>query len=200
MRRRISSYLTVSMQSREGNDITAILARWRSGDAAAANELAEVVYSDLHRLAALEMRRERGEHTLQTTALLHEAYLRIFRPSPVVWKDRAHFFAVAAQQLRRVLVDHARRSKCEKRGGDVVKFSLLDSDGGGIPAFDARLLALNEALTRLEELDPRAVKVVELRYFGGLTEAEAADVLGISVTTLKRDWDFAKTWLAAQLA
>ena len=188
------------MQGREANDITAILARWRSGDAAAANELAELVYSDLHRLAAREMRRERGEHTLQTTALLHEAYLRILGPGPSEWKDRAHFFAFAAQQLRRVLVDHARRSKSEKRGGDVVKFSLLDSDGGGIPAFDARQFALNEALTRLEELDPRAVKVVELRYFAGLTEAEAADVLGISVATLKRDWDFAKTWLAAQLA
>ena len=188
------------MQDREANDITALLDRWRIGDAAAANELAELVYSDLHRLAAREMRRERGEHTLQTTALLHEAYLRILRPGPVEWKDRAHFFAFAAQQLRRVLVDHARRSMSEKRGGDVVKFSLLDSDGGGIPAFDARLFALNEALTRLEELDPRAVKVVELRYFAGLTEAEAADVLGISVATLKRDWDFAKTWLAAQLA
>jgi RNA polymerase sigma-70 factor (ECF subfamily) len=188
------------MQGREENDITAILARWRSGDAAAANELAELVYRDLHRLAAREMRHERGEHTLQTTALLHEAYLRILRPGPVEWKDRAHFFAFAAQQLRRVLVDHARRSKSEKRGGDVVKFSLLDSDGGGVPAFDARLFALNEALTRLEELDPRAVRVVELRYFAGLTEAEAADVLGVSVATLKRDWDFAKTWLAAQLA
>ena len=188
------------MQGREANDITAILARWRSGDAAAANELAELVYRDLHRMAAREMRRERGEHTLQTTALLHEAYIRILCPGPAEWKDRAHFFAFAAQQLRRVLVDHARRSNSEKRGGDVVKFSLLDSDGGGIPAFDARLFALNEALTRLEELDPRAVKVVELRYFAGLTEAEAADVLGISVATLKRDWDFAKTWLAAQLA
>ena len=184
----------------EGNDITALLERWRSGDAAAANELAELVYGDLHRLAAREMRREGGGHTLQTTALLHEAYLRIFRPEPVECKDRAHFFAVAAQQLRRVLVDHARRSNSEKRGGDVVKFSLMDADGGGIPAFDARLLALNEVLTRLEELDPRAARVVELRYFGGLTEAEAADVLGISVATLKRDWDFAKTWLAAQLA
>src|SRR5215471_1583375 len=119
------------MQDREGTDITALLDRWRTGDAAAANELAELVYSDLHRLAAREMRRERGEHTLQTTALLHEAYLRIFRPGPVEWKDREHFFAVAAQQLRRVLVDHARRSKSQKRGGDAIKFSLLDADGGG---------------------------------------------------------------------
>ncbi len=188
------------MQGREANDITALLARWRCGDAAAANELAELVYGDLHRLAARAMRSERGEHTLQTTALLHEAYIRIFRPGSVELKDREHFFAVAAQQLRRVLVDHARRSNSEKRGGDAVKFSLLDADGGGMAAFDARLLALNEALTRLEELDPRAVKVVELRYFAGFTESEAANVLGISVATLKRDWDFAKTWLAAQLA
>jgi RNA polymerase sigma factor (TIGR02999 family) len=188
------------MQEPEGSDITALLDRWRTGDAAAANELAELVYGDLHRLAAREMRRERGEHTLQTTAVLHEAYLRIFRSCPVEWKDRAHFFAVAAQQLRRVLVDHARRSKSAKRGGDIVKFSLLDSDGGGIPAFDTRLLALDEVLIRLEALDPRAARVVELRYFGALTEAEAADVLGISVATLKRDWNFAKTWLAAQLA
>src|SRR5579859_3821227 len=104
------------MPDREASEITAVLDRWRSGDAAAANELAELVYSDLHRLAALAMRRERSEHTLQTTALLHEAYLRLFRGGPDEWKDRAHFFAVAAQQLRRVLVDHARRSKSEKRG------------------------------------------------------------------------------------
>jgi RNA polymerase sigma factor (TIGR02999 family) len=188
------------MQDPEESEITALLDRWRAGDAEAANQLAELVYGDLHRLAAREMRRERGEHTLQTTAVLHEAYLRIFRPGPVEWKDRAHFFAVAAQQLRRVLVDHARRSKSEKRGGNAVKFSLLDSDVAAPVGLDARLLALNEVLTRLEGLDPRAAKVVELRYFGGLTEAEAADVLGISVPTLKRDWDFAKTWLAAQLA
>lgn len=188
------------MRGPEGSEITALLDRWRTGDAAAANELAELVYGDLHRLAAREMRRERGEHTLQTTALVHEVYVRIFHLGPVEWKDRAHFFAVAAQQLRRVLVDHARRSKSEKRGGDAVRFSLLDSDGAGFAESHTRLLALNEALTRLEGLDPRAAKVVELRYFGGLTEAETADVLGISVATLKRDWDFARTWLASQLA
>ena len=179
--------------------ITGLLDRWRLGDAAAANELAALVYGDLHRIAAREMRRERGDHTLQTTAVLHEAYLRIFHSEPVAWTDRAHFFAVAAQQLRRVLLDHARKANSLKRGGGTVKLSLLQHDGA-ILELDERVLALNDALTRLEGLDPRTARVVELRYFGGLTEADAAEVLGISVATLKRDWDFARTWLAAQLA
>ncbi|HEY4365116.1 MAG TPA: sigma-70 family RNA polymerase sigma factor [Bryobacteraceae bacterium] len=185
-------------EDRDTHEITGLLDRWRLGDAQAANQLMELVYGDLHRIAAREMRREHGEHTLQTTAVLHEAYLRIFRSSPVEWKDRAHFFAVAAQQLRRVLLDHARRAHSEKRGGGIAKLGLLDSDVG--VSLDERLLALDEALARLEVLDARAAKVVELRFFGGLTEADAAEVLGISVATLKRDWDFAKTWLVSQLA
>jgi RNA polymerase sigma-70 factor (ECF subfamily) len=186
-------------ETEESHDITGLLDRWRLGDQDAANQLIELVYGDLHRIAAREMRREHGEHTLQTTAVLHEAYLRIFRSEPVEWKDRGHFYAVAAQQLRRVLVDHARRAHSEKRGGGIVKLSLWESDGSAV-GVDERLLALEEALVRLEDLDPRAAKAVELRFFGGLTEADAAEVLGISVATLKRDWDFAKTWLAAQLA
>ena len=181
-------------EDRETHDITGLLDRWRSGDVEAANQLMEMVYGDLHKIAAREMRREHGEHTLQTTAVLHEAYLRIFRSAPVEWKDRAHFFAVAAQQLRRVLLDHARRANSEKRGGGIVKLPLLDSDVG--VNIDERLLALDEALVRLEGLDPRAAKVVELRFFGGLTESDSAEVLDISIATLKRDWDFAKTWLA----
>ena len=184
---------------RETHDITGLLNRWRLGDVEAANQLVEMVYGDLHRIAAREMRREHGEHTLQTTAVLHEAYLRIFSSTPVKWKDRSHFYAVAAQQLRRVLLDHARRVHSEKRGGGIVKLSFLESDGSGI-SVDERLLTLDEALARLEHLDPRAAKVVELRFFGGLTESDAAEVIDISVATLKRDWDFAKTWLAAQLA
>ncbi|MEP6539231.1 MAG: sigma-70 family RNA polymerase sigma factor [Bryobacteraceae bacterium] len=180
------------------HEITGLLERWRLGDPEAANQLMELVYGDLHRIAAREMRREHGEHTLQTTAVVHEAYLRIFRSEPVEWKDRAHFYAVASQQLRRVLLDHARRVHSEKRGGHVVKFSLRESDDSAI-VVDERILALDEALMRLENLDARAAKVVELRFFGGLTEADAAEVLGVSVATLKRDWDFAKTWLAAQL-
>ena len=179
--------------------ITGLLENWRAGDKRAADRLIELVYSELHAIAAREMRREHGEHTLQTTALVHEAYLRLFGSGPVEWKDRAHFFAVAARQLRHILVDHARRVRSEKRGGGQVHFSLDDSDGPACP-LDERVLAVDEALGRLQMLDERAAKVVELRYFGGLSESEAAETLGISIATLKRDWDFARTWLAAQLA
>lgn len=186
-------------EDRETHDITGLLDRWRLGDAEAANQLMDLVYGDLHRIAAREMRREQPGHTLQTTAVLHEAYLRIFGGKPLEWKDRAHFYASVAKQLRRVLLDHARRAHSEKRGGQVVKLSLVEFDVGELCP-DSRLLALNEALTKLEALDPRAAEIVELRYFGGLGEKDAAEVLGISVATLKRDWDFAKTWLAARLA
>jgi RNA polymerase sigma-70 factor, ECF subfamily len=182
----------------DSHDITGLLDRWRVGDPEAAGQLMELVYGELHRIAAREMRREHGEHTLQTTAVVHEAYLRICGSEPIDWKDRAHFYAVAAQQLRRVLIDHARRVQSEKRGGDVVKLSLWDSDGPAI-GIDERVLAVDQALGRLELLDPRAAKVVELRFFGGLSEAEAAEALQISVATLKRDWEFAKTWLTGQL-
>jgi RNA polymerase sigma-70 factor, ECF subfamily len=185
-------------EDRETHEITGLLQRWRLGDAEAADRLTELVYDDLHRIAAREMRREHGEHTLQTTAVLHEAYLKIFRAEPAKWNDRAHFYAVAARQLRRVLLDHARRAHSEKRGGRIVKLSLLEADAA-VVGLDERLLSLDEALARLEDLDARAAKVVELRFFGGLAEADAAEVLGISVATLKRDWDFAKTWLASQL-
>ena len=186
-------------ESRDSHTITALLVQWRSGDKEAANRLMELVYGELHRIAAREMRREHGEHTLQTTAIVHEAYLRLCRSEPVDWKDRAHFYAVAARQLRRVLVDHARRLHSEKRGDGLLKLSLWESDGAAV-GLDERLLAVDEALARLESLDPRAAKVVELRFFGGLTEAEAAEALQISVATIKRDWDFAKTWLTGQLS
>src|SRR5262245_55318766 len=136
---------------------------------------------------------------LANYAVVHEAYLRLCGSEPIAWKDRAHFYAVAAQQLRRVLVDHARRVHSEKRGGGIVKLALWESDGAGIE-MDERFLAVDQALARLESLDARAAKVVELRFFGGLSETEAAEALQISVATLKRDWDFAKTWLTAQLS
>lgn len=185
--------------SSESHTITRLLTEWRSGDKGAANQLMELVYSELHRIASREMRREAREHTLQTTALVHEVYLRLCGSDPIDWKDRAHFFAVAAQQLRRVLVDHARRIRSQKRGGGQVTLTLLESDGETWQ-FDERLLAVDEALTRLQALDERAAKAIELRFFGGLGEAEAAKALNISVATLKRDWDFARTWLASQLA
>lgn len=182
----------------DAQEITGLLQEWRAGNKEAANRVMTLVYGELHRIAAREMRREHGEHTLQTTAVVHEAWLRLCGSAPVNWNDRSHFFAVAAQQLRRVLVDHARRVRSEKRGGDLVRLDLLDGDGGVFP-FDERLLAVDEALTRLESLDERAARVIELRFFGGLSEIEAAEALGISVATLKRDQDFARTWLASQL-
>jgi RNA polymerase sigma factor (TIGR02999 family) len=184
--------------SEDSHTITGLLEEWRSGSQEAANRIMGLVYSELHRIASREMRREHGEHTLQTTAVVHEVYLRLCGTTPIKWKDRAHFFAVAAQQLRRVLVDHARRARSEKRGGGMVRVELLESDGG-IVGFDERLLAVDEALTRLQALDERSAQVIELRFFGGLSETEAAEAIGISVATLKRDWDFARTWLASQL-
>lgn len=188
-----------SQHEHDPHTITALLDRWRRGDREAADRLVELVYGELHRIAAREMRREHREHTLQTTAVVHEAYLRIIKSEPIDWKDRAHFYAVAAQQLRRVLVDHARRQQSEKRGGGTSPLSLWDSDDPAI-ASDEHVLAVNEALTRLESLDPRAAKVVELRFFGGLNEVETSEALGISMATLKRDWDFAKAWLARELS
>jgi len=180
------------------HNITGLLQDWRTGKPEAANRLMEVVYGDLRQIAARQMRLERGEHTLQPTALVHETYLRLFGSEPIDWQNRAHFFAVAAQQLRRVLVDHARRRQSEKRGGGQIKFSLDEKDGP-VVSLDERLLEIDQALVRLEALDQRAAKAVELRYFGGLSEKEAAEALGVSLSTLKRDWEFARTWLASQL-
>ena len=182
----------------DSHAITGLLDEWRGGNKEAANRVMELVYGELHRMASREMRREHGEHTLQTTAIVHEVYLRLCGDAPVNWKNRSHFFAVAAQQLRRVLVDHARRVRSEKRGGGWVRLEILEGDGG-LVAFDERLLAVDEALTRLQSLDERAAKAIELRFFGGLSETEAAEALSISVATLKRDWDFARTWLASQM-
>ena len=180
------------------HEITGLLMDWRAGKSEASSRLMELVYGELHKMAARQMRRESGGHTLQTTALVHETYLRLCGSEPIDWQNRCHFFAVAAKQLRRVLVDHARRGKSEKRGGGQIKFSLAEADGPVVDR-DERLLAIDESLARLETLDERAARVIELRFFGGLSEKEAAGVLGISVATLKRDWDFARTWLASQL-
>jgi RNA polymerase sigma-70 factor, ECF subfamily len=184
--------------SEDSQAITGLLDEWHAGNKDAANRLMTLVYGELHRIASREMRRERGEHTLQTTAIVHEAYVRLCGSAPIPWKNRSHFFAVAAQQLRRVLVDHARRVRSEKRGSGLVRLDLLEVDGATVP-FDERLLSVDEALTRLHALDERCANVVELRFFGGLSEIEAAEALGISLATLKRDWDFARTWLASQL-
>jgi RNA polymerase sigma factor (TIGR02999 family) len=182
----------------DSHTITHLLLEWRSGNKDASARLMELVYRELHQMASRQMRRERDEHTLQTTALVHEAYIRLCGAEPIQWHDRAHFFAVAAQQLRRVLVDYARRFRSEKRGGGKICATLFDADKAAWQ-LDEQLLAVDEALARLEALDRRAAKVIELRFFGGLTECEAAEALEISITTLKRDWDFARSWLATQL-
>jgi RNA polymerase sigma factor (TIGR02999 family) len=179
--------------------ITALLTRWRAGDERAGAELLTVVYAELRKLAASYMRRERREHTLAPTGLVHEAYLRLCGSADIDWQSRGHFLAVFAQQMRRVLVDHARSVRSAKRGAGVHKQSLTGVDPGDLRVESVDLLAVNEALDRLAALDPRAAQVVELRYFGGLTEREAAEALQVSTATVKRDWDFARTWLLTQL-
>jgi len=179
--------------------ITVLLTRWRAGDEQAGAELLTVVYAELRKLAASYMRRERPEHTLAPTGLVHEAYLRLCGGADIDWQNRGHFLAVFAQQMRRVLVDHARSVRSAKRGAGLHKQSLTGVDPGDPRLDSVDLLAVNEALERLGALDARAAQVVELRYFGGLTEREAAETLQVSIATVKRDWDFARTWLLTQL-
>jgi RNA polymerase sigma factor (TIGR02999 family) len=183
----------------EPADITVLLQRFRRGDKAAADELLPLVYDELKRLAASRMKTERPGHTLQPTALVHEVYLKLAMGSPVNWQNRAHFFAVAAQHMRHIIVDHARAATAGKRGGGKVVVSLDDFTGASLPP-DESMLALDEALTRLKNVDQRAARVVELRFFGGLTERDIAEVLGIGVTTTKRDWEFARAWLGTRLS
>ena len=178
--------------------VTELLARWRRGESAALEELMPLVYDELRRLAHRYMRRERPGQTLQTTALANEAYLRLVDADHLEWQDRAHFFAVAAQIMRHLLVDRARSRRYAKRGGGAHRITLDET--AVISRENAPdLLALDEALTRLWALDQRKSRVVELRYFGGLSAEEAAEVLEVSVVTVKRDWLKAKAWLYREL-
>ena len=186
------------MPPADSGTFTRWLVEWRNGSQEAADRLFAAAYQELSRLAAWHLRKERPDHTLQPTALVNELYIKLFAGEPVDWQNRAHFFAVAAQQMRRILVDHARARVAEKRGGGAVSLSLRDAEGLTAPPQED-LIELDQALRRLEELDQRSARVVELRFFGGLTEKEAAEVLDISVATLKRDWDFARAWLISQL-
>ena len=182
----------------DAQPFTTLLVAWRGGDKQAGQKLVTAAYQQLRRLAAHHLQQEREGHTLEPTALVHELYMKLFGGAPIAWQDRAHFFAIAAQQMRRVLVDHARARVADKRGGAAMRLSLSQvEDWAG--ARDATLVALDEALRRLEQMDNRAARVVELRFFAGLQEDEAAAALGISLATLKRDWKFARTWLASQL-
>jgi RNA polymerase sigma-70 factor (ECF subfamily) len=182
----------------EDNEVTLLLSALTRGDEGAASKLIPVVYDELRRLAASYMRRERADHTLQATALVHEAFLKLVEQRAVNWQSRAHFFGVAAQLMRRILIDHARGHLRQKRGGEHKKVSL-DEAFIFSEQQSAELLAVDESLTRLSKLDQRQGRVVELRFFGGLSVGEAAEVLGISPKTVKRDWSIAKAWLYADL-
>ena len=178
--------------------VTDLLLAWGNGDPAALDELLPIIHQELRRLARLQMRRERENHTLQTTALVNEAFVRLIDGGRVRWQSRAHFFAVSARLMRRILVDVARSRKKLKRGGDAVWISLDDAPEIARTT-DAELIALDDALTTLAAFDGRKSRVVELRFFGGLTIAETAAVLGVSPITVTRDWDLARAWLAREM-
>lgn len=181
--------------------VTQLLQQLSAGSDAAADQLIPLIYAELHDIAERQMRRERGDHTLQPTALVHEAFLRLVGNHDANWQNRQHFLGVAAQAMRRILVDHARRQKAQKRGGGGEKIELDEAlMGGADDPTSIDLEALDQALTRLTELDPRQARIVELRFFGGLSVEETAEVVGISPATVKRDWQFAKAWLKRELS
>jgi RNA polymerase sigma factor (TIGR02999 family) len=179
--------------------VTRLLQDWSGGDRGAAERLMPLVYDELRHLARSYLRRERSDHTLQPTALVNEAYLKLIDQTRVSWQNRSHFFGIAAQVMRRVLLDHARSHASAKRGGG--GHNKLSLDDAKVPAVEraAELLALDEALQRLAEVFPRKGRVVELRFFGGLSTAEAAEVLGVSEKTVMREWESAKLWLYREL-
>src|SRR4051794_246461 len=179
--------------------VTQLLCDWRSGDSAALEKLIPLVQPELRRLAHHYMSQERPGHTLQTTALLDDAYLKLTEKSSPPWQNRAHFFAISAQLMRRIMVDHARQRQALKRGGGLVRVTL-DEAAAVTQTRAAELLALDEALEKLGTFDPRKVQVVEMRYFGGLTMEEIAEVLKIHVNTVTRDWSAARAWLLAALS
>jgi RNA polymerase sigma factor (TIGR02999 family) len=184
---------------RTGQDVTGLLDDWSRGDRRALDRLLPLVYAELRRIAARQLRHEREGHTLQPTALVHEAYLRLVEQRRVDWQNRAHFFGVAAQVMRRILVDHARRQAARKRGAGVQRVPLEEA-AETTAVNEIPVLALDDALARLEQLDRGLAQIVELRAFGGLTIDEAAHVLKVSASTAKRGWRTAKAWLTRELA
>jgi RNA polymerase sigma factor (TIGR02999 family) len=179
--------------------ITQLLVRWHDGDQAALEELLPLVYREMRRLAGYYLRHERPDHTLQPTALVHEAYLRLVGEKEIDWQNRAHFFGIAAVRMRQILVEHARSRRAAKRGGGEYRLSLSEANRVAEKR-DVDLLALDDALRRLEELDPQKSRIVELRYFGGLTIEETAEALRISPATVKRDWRLARAWLRSEIS
>jgi RNA polymerase sigma factor (TIGR02999 family) len=180
-------------------NITRLLHDWGDGDTRAFDELLPLIYAELHRRAAIYLRYERRNHTLQPTALVHEAYLKLVDQSNVHWENRMHFFAVAARAMREILIDHAKSRNREKRGGGSEDLPLEEALLAAAEENDVDLIALDEALTRLGEIDPQQVRIVELRYFCGLSLDETAETIGISRATVARDWTMAKAWLHREM-
>jgi RNA polymerase sigma factor (TIGR02999 family) len=180
-------------------EVTGLLKAWSGGDQAALDQLATLVYDELHRMARHFMRDERTGNTLQTTALVNEVYLRLIDVKNVDWQQRGQFFAITAQMMRRILVDAARTRGSDKRGGGAVKININETPVMS-PERDSSLVALDDALEAFSRVAPRQAKLVELRYFGGLSEEDIVEVLKISLRTVRRDWVFAKSWLMRELA
>jgi RNA polymerase sigma factor (TIGR02999 family) len=187
------------MVETRSQEITRLLHRWKDGDEEALGRLWELVYGRLSRLAATYLKRERQGHTLETKALVNEAFLRLAEQNQVQWQDRAHFFALSAKMMRRILVDHARRSESSKRGGGLQTVCLQELHEAGVPG-DPDLIRLDDALLDLEAEDPDLANLVVMRYFGGLTRDEIAEALGVSTMTVARQWRTARAWLFAYLA
>jgi len=180
------------------NEVTQLLIDWSQGDKAALDKLTPFVYDELHRMARHYMRRERAGHTLQTSALINEAYLRLVDQN-IAWQSRAHFFGIAARLMRQILVDHARAYNYAKRGGGEAQKVSLDEVANLAQGRAAELVALDDALQTLAAFDPQQSQIVELRFFGGLTIAETAEVLGVSHATVERDWSVARAWLRREM-
>ncbi len=185
-------------ESLDPGQVTRLLQQWSEGQTEILEELLPLVYGELRKVAAGYLRKERGNHTLQPTALVHEAYLKLLGQDRTHWANRAHFFAIAAQAMRRILVDHARKEKAAKRGGPLTAISLEDAPQLG-RSRSIDLIALDLALDRLVELDERQARVVELRFFGGLTVEETSQVMDISQRTVAREWKMARAWLRDQM-
>lgn len=186
------------MSPDSGANVTELLASWSSGDQNAADALMPLVYGELRRLAGAYLRRERPGHTLQSTALVHEAFMRLVDQREVHWKSRAHFYAIAAQMIRRILVDHARAHQAGKRGSGAIKLELDDALAVSVPQ-GLDLLGLDDALNGLAALDPRQSRIVELRFFTGLSVEETSEVMQLSPATVKREWSSARAWLFREI-
>lgn len=190
--------MSLQFDGNETGNLTGLLQRMQAGDKQAEEKAVGLVYEELHRIASRELRRERADHLLQTTALINEAYARLAGSKKTQIQNRGHFFAIASQQMRRILVDYARARDTQRRGGGAVNLDINDLQVGSAPK-DIDLLLLDESLEKLNKIDPRAARVVELRFFGGYGDLEVVEALGVSLATVRRDWEFARAWLASRM-